>query len=134
MRSLHRIFLIAGVAALGLAEPAVAHGGYWGGWGIGIGLPGFWGWGWPGYYPPPVYYPPPPVYYAPPAPPPGYYAPYPGYIAQLPPNIAPPASSSATAQSCNAGNYICPMEATVPPGGRCYCPDNNGGRAYGTAQ
>ena len=130
MKPLARIFavLITSAAALGpLAMPAAAHGDWRVGIGIGVAPV------WPFYYPPPVYYPPPPVYYAPP---PGYYSPYPGYIAQMPPQAppAPAAPAPGIAQSCNAGQYICPMQVSVPVGGRCYCRDNNGGRVYGTAQ
>jgi|SRR6516165_5970564 hypothetical protein len=135
MKAFTRILtlLAAGsVAACLSAAPAAAHGGGgWGGWHVGIGIgPVFWPW--PYYYAPPVYYAPPPVYYAPP----GYYSPYPGYIAQFPPQApsAPVAPGAGMAQSCNAGDYVCPMEATVPVGGRCYCRGNDGGRIYGTAQ
>jgi hypothetical protein len=143
---LFAMMLCGGLLAGAVAAPAQARGTVVVGVGIGPGFgygPGFG----PGYYPPPVYYAPPPVYYAPPpvyyvpppppppAPPPGYYAPYPGYIAQIPAAPPPPAqASSGYAQSCNAGSYVCPMQASVPVGGNCYCPGNNGNRVYGTAQ
>ena len=127
------ILLTAAALTGGIPREAAAHGG---GWHVGIGfgfapifVPG------PYYYPPPVYYAPPPVYYAAPPPPPGYYSPYPGYIAQSPPAQAPVQSSSgAQALSCNAGSYVCPMEASVPAGARCYCRGNDGSRVYGVAQ
>lgn len=68
----------------------------------------------PYYYPPPVYYAPPPVVYAPP-----------------PTWSTPPAPSAA--QSCYAGQYVCPMSRPVPVGATCWCASNSGGRAYGTA-
>ncbi len=127
---------VLGMAAAGmLAQPASAHGG----WGGGGGWHGGWGGGWHGgwgigvgiapFYAAPFYYYPPPAYYAPPAyypPPAGYYSPYPGYIAQ-------PPSAGMSAQSCNAGPYVCPMEVAVPAGTRCYCPGNDGRRVYGSA-
>ncbi|MDE2240004.1 MAG: hypothetical protein KGJ73_08755 [Rhodospirillales bacterium] len=131
------IALCAVTSAIAMVPtPAAAHGGDrdwgghgWGGWGVGIGI---------GVLPGPYYYPPPPVYYAPPPPPPGYYAPYPGFIEQVPSQTAQQApvqsNPAGAAQSCDAGDYTCPMEVTVPEGGRCYCPGNNGERVYGTAR
>jgi hypothetical protein len=109
-------------------------GGWHGGWGIGIGIAPLYAPS-PYYYPPPVYYAPPPAYYPPP--PSGYYSPYPGFIERSPAPAAQPSpveSNATTAQSCNAGNYTCPMEVNVPVGGRCYCPGNDGNREYGSAQ
>ena len=81
----------------------------------------FFGFGGPVFYPPPVYYYPPPVYYPPP---PVVYAPSPAWS-------TPPAP--AATQSCSAGQYVCPMTRPVPAGATCWCPNNSGGRAYGTA-
>jgi hypothetical protein len=80
------------------------------------------GFGGPLYYPPPVYYYPPPVYYPPPA---VVYAPPPGW--GTPPVVPGPA------HSCYAGRYVCPMSRPVPVGATCWCTNNSGGRAYGTA-
>ncbi len=138
MKSGTKLFTIILIAAAAIGMPGTAeahgwHGGWGGGWGVGIGI----GIAPPYYYPPPLYYAPPPVYYAAPPPPPGYYSPYPGYIAQSPPpppQQAPLQSSGGAAQSCNTGDYVCPMEVSVPVGGRCYCRGNDGNRVYGTAQ
>jgi len=70
-------------------------------------------------FPPPVYYPPPVVY----APPPVVY---------VPPGATPP---SASAQSCYAGAYVCPLQYAMPAGANCSCFNNQGrpvpGRAGG---
>jgi hypothetical protein len=94
------------------------------GFGIGFGFVPFA----PYYYPPPAYYAPPPVYYPPP---PGYYSPYPGYIAQspAPQNVQ---AGPVSAESCNAGPYVCPMQVSVPVGAKCYCLGNDGNRVYGS--
>jgi hypothetical protein len=134
MRRFSKILAAIGLGALvagALADRAAAHGPGWG-WG------GGWGWGVtvaPIIVPGPYNYPPQP-YYAPPPAPPGYYAPSPGYIAQAPAPLpqAVPSGTLATALSCNAGNYICPMEANVPVGSRCYCRGNDGNKVYGTGQ
>ncbi|WP_419758425.1 hypothetical protein [Acidisoma sp.] len=81
----------------------------------------------PGYYP---YYGPRPYYYPPPivvAPPPVYYAPPPVYY---PP---PPVAYPAAAHTCYAPSLTCPMEVARAPGAACYCSDQAGNRAYGTA-
>ena len=120
----------AAVATSGTAEARWGggwHGGWGGGWGVGIGIAPFYA-APPYYYYPPAYYAP-PAYYPPPA---GYYSPYPGYIAQAP--AAGTQAVGSSAQSCNAGRYVCPMEVTVPVGARCYCPGNNGQRVYGSAE
>lgn len=132
---------VFGMAAAGmLAPPASAHGGWgggWGGgwrggWGVGVGIAPFYAAPPYYYYPPPAYYaPPPPAYYPPPS---GYDSPDPGYITQVPSAAGTPAPSGASAQSCNAGPYVCPMEVPVPSGARCYCPGNSGQRVYGSAE
>ena len=104
------LFTLAAATGMALPHPAQA----W--WRGGAGF---------GFYPfaplPYAYYPPPPVYYAPP---PVYYAPPPAY--------APPAYAPAgPAQSCYAGQYVCPLEQLVPRGTYCSCPSNNAGRVTG---
>lgn len=137
MRRLIRILtaiMLGTTLASAVADPAAAHGWGWGwGWGVDVApiiVPG------PYYYAPQPYYAPPPAYYASPPVPPGYYSPSPGYIARspAPPPQSVPSGTLATALSCNAGNYVCPMEANVPVGSRCYCRGNDGNRVYGTAQ
>jgi hypothetical protein len=80
----------------------------------------FFGFGGPIFYPPPPYYYPPPVYYAPPP------------VVYAPPAWTPP-PPSGSAQSCYAGRYVCPMTHPVPTGATCWCSNNSGGQAYGTA-
>jgi hypothetical protein len=105
----------------------------------------------PAYYPPPYYGPPigyPPqgdtFSYTPPgsqpqglapprgyAPPPGYpspggYTPSGGYS----PSMGGPVQS---AQSCQAGAYVCPLVQDTPPGGACSCPGHGGHRVRGQA-
>jgi hypothetical protein len=104
----------------------------------------------PAYYPP--YYPPPMGYpspgntfsYTPPSAgpqslaPPGSYSPTEGYS---PPGYNPPGGYTpsmgegpfGSAQSCQAGAYVCPLVADTPPGGACSCPGNNGQRIRGQA-
>jgi hypothetical protein len=114
---------------------------------IGIGVPLFFP---PVWVPPPVYYPPyygPPMVYAPPgdtfnytppsaqpgnlAPPRGY-APSGGYTPSM---GGPPVGGAnlSSAQSCQAGAYVCPLVEDTPPGGPCSCPGHNGQRVRGRA-
>ncbi|HQT75963.1 MAG TPA: hypothetical protein PLD10_02830 [Rhodopila sp.] len=93
--------------------------------GLGLGFPGYYGYGYPYYTPPPVYYPP-PAYYPPPVyyPPPAVYAPPPAYS---------PAQPNYHRQMCYAGQYTCPMEHPVASGASCYCLGNGGQRVPGRA-
>ncbi len=144
---------VLGLSALTVALPSSAHA-WWRG-GVVVGIPGPFVVGPPVAYPPP--YAPPPVYAPPSAttetppsgyqeapdayaePPPGYQEPPEAYEAPqrypAPYEQAPGADeqSGATAQSCFAGRYVCPLEATVPVGGNCWCPRNRGGREWGHA-
>jgi hypothetical protein len=115
---------------------------------VGVGVPLFFP---PFVAPPPVYYPPyyaPPYYpqgggsfnYAPPssapqslAPPGGYYGPG-GYTSSggYTPSMGG-GSPEASAQSCRAGAYVCPLVADTPPGGACFCPGHDGQRIRGSA-
>jgi hypothetical protein len=107
------IVLVGGAGAIGIAPPAQARVGVVLGFGPGFWFPPYY------YYPPPVYYPPPPVWYTPPPP-----------VSYTPPAYASP----GVARSCYAGAYVCPMQVEVSPGTTCWCPNNTGGRAYGTAR
>jgi hypothetical protein len=102
-------FAALAVLAVGAAYlPATAHA-WWRG-GVWVGVPFSY------VAPPPVYYAPPPVVYAPP---PVVYdpnAPQPGY--QQP--------QVASAGSCAAGAYICPLDQPLQPGSPCSCPANRG--------
>ena len=131
--SSHRVRRSIGLAALGAAlvglviAPTPASARVW----IGFGFPLYVG--------PPAYYAPPPVYYPPPAyyPPPVSYAQPPASYAQPPSAYAQPpgAASGATqaGQACYAGSYVCPMDRPVASGSSCYCPANDGSRAWGHA-
>ena len=124
---------VTGAAALTVGgvvvpKPAMA---YWRG---GVWIAG------PGYYPYRGYYGPRPYYYAPPivvAPPPVYYAPPPVvYAAPPPPPVyypPPVVRYGDAARTCYAPPLNCPMEVARSPGSTCYCSDQTGNRAYGTA-
>jgi hypothetical protein len=107
------VLAIAACAVAMAPAPAAA---WWRG-GVFFGVAPF-----PLFYGPPVYYAPPPVVYAPP---PVVYAP--------PPNTAY-AQAQPQGTSCDAGRYVCPLRAPVPPGAACSCPTDQRGRAPGTAR
>ncbi|MEI7711658.1 MAG: hypothetical protein WCI94_09510 [Rhodospirillales bacterium] len=106
---LRRYFLLL-LGVLALTAPAQARVFV----GIGVPLP---------FYAPPMYYPPPPVYY----PPPQYYAPPPPVM------YTPPQAAPSYRQSCDAGDYICPLDRPLSVGAPCYCVGNNGQRVHGNA-
>jgi hypothetical protein len=104
----------------------------------------------PYYYPPPAGYPPPnnEFSYSPPgsqprnlAPPSGYgpssgYPPPPGYPqgGYTPSGgYAPQTGGVESAQTCQAGAYVCPLVQDTPPGGPCSCPGHGGQVVRGRA-
>ena len=120
-----RISVRALTSVAALLLPVSAHA-YWRG-GIWVGVA-------PPLYPlpPPVYAVPPPVYAVPPpvyaVPPPyGYGG---GYVA--PPQYGyggPPPAGGV----CDAGQWVCPLNAPTPVGNSCACPTNQG-PAWGRAR
>jgi hypothetical protein len=101
---------LAAVGALAISHATPAHAWVRGGVFFGVApVPFFVG--------PPVVYPP---YYYPPAyyPPPVTYSPAPGAV---------------SGRACYSGNYVCPLDQSVPAGTACSCPTNGGGRIGGRA-
>jgi hypothetical protein len=148
--------IAAALGLLGLAVLVPSTGQAWWGGGVFIGIPPIvvppLGYPYSYPYPPPVYAPP-PIYSAPGetgAPPPGYEGspeayqspppgeqPPPGYAAPPSGYAQPPAASGGQAgapgYSCFAGAYVCPLDRSLPVGGKCSCPSNRGGRVAGQA-
>jgi hypothetical protein len=82
-------------------------------------------------YPPPGYEPrgyAPPGYGPPGSSPSGGYTPSGGFTPSM-----GAGSSDASAQSCRAGAYVCPLVEDTPPGGACSCPGQDGRRVRGQA-
>jgi hypothetical protein len=126
-RPIGTVALVAGlIGCFAVATPASAR--VW----IGFGFPGVYvgpGYYPPAYYPPPYYYPP-PAYYPPASYPPAGspYAPQASYAP-----AQPGAEPSATGQICNAGSYTCPLDQPVASGAACYCLGNGGAHMWGHA-
>jgi hypothetical protein len=78
--------------------------------------------------PPQGYAPPPPGYPQQPSYSPGGYTPTGGYTPSM-----GGGGSDATAQSCRAGAYVCPLVEDTPLGGACTCPGHNGQQIRGQA-
>ena len=136
--------LIAALALCGaIATPAQAR------IFIGVGVPLFFP---PFVAPPPAYYP--PSYYPPSGNEFSYTPPNYGPSYSAPQSLAPPGgyygpggyspsggytpsmgggSPEASAQSCHAGAYVCPLVQDTPPGGACSCPGHGGHRIRGAA-
>ncbi len=120
MRNLRFAALAALVVGAALLLPGTANAWWRGGVWIGVPLPYV--------VPPPVYYAPPPVAYGAP---PVVYDPNAPQVYD--PNVQgqyqgqyPGQPQMASAGSCAAGAYVCPLDTPLQPGTPCSCPANRG--------